>query len=86
VLNQFPTPSRVNGRLYFDRYAVENFKRQLAGLGPVERNPREPITFIDATKVANELGVCRRTVGRMITGRVRGETDSPTRNGPGERQ
>jgi hypothetical protein len=66
----FPTPGRVNGRLYFDRYAVENFKRQLVGLGPVDRDPREPITLIDATTVANELGVCRRTVGRMIAHRV----------------
>ena len=69
----FPTPGRVNGRLYFDRHAVENFKRQLVGLGPVERNSREPITFIDATTVANELGVCRRTVSRLIAGRFRGE-------------
>jgi hypothetical protein len=65
----FPTPGRVNGRLYFDRHAVENFKRQLVGLGPVERNSREPITFIDATTVANELGVYRRTVSRLIAGR-----------------
>jgi hypothetical protein len=71
--SDLPTPGRVNGRLYFDRHAVENFKRQLVGLGPVERNPREPITFIDATTVANELGVCRRTVSRLITGRFRGE-------------
>lgn len=62
----FPTPSRMNGRLYFDRYAVENYKRQMVGLGPVERDPRQPIVFIDATTVASEFGVCRRTIGRMI--------------------
>jgi hypothetical protein len=63
----FPTPSRVNGRLYFDRHAVENFKRQLVGLSTVDRDPREPITFIDATTVASEFGVSRRTVSRLIT-------------------
>jgi hypothetical protein len=66
----------MNGRLYFDRYAVENFKRQLVGLGPVERNLCEPIKFIDATTVASELGVCRRTIGRMITGRGLGDAAS----------
>jgi hypothetical protein len=64
----------MNGRLYFDRYAVENFKRQLVGLSPVARDPHEPIRFIDATTVAGELGVCRRTVSRLITGRVLGGT------------
>jgi hypothetical protein len=70
----FPIPSRMNGRLYFDRYAVENFKRRLVGLGPVDRDPREPIMFVDATKVASEFGVSRRTVSRLITGRVLGDT------------
>jgi hypothetical protein len=62
----FPTPSRMNGRLYFDRHAVENYKRQMVGLGPVERDPRQPIVFVDVATVASEFGVCRRTIGRMI--------------------
>jgi hypothetical protein len=62
----FPTPSLMNSRLYFDRHAAEIFKRQIVGLGSVDRDPRQPIVFIDATTVASEFGACRRTTDRMI--------------------
>jgi hypothetical protein len=71
VALDFPIPGRMGGRLVFDRHAVENFKRSLVGLDHLERDAREPITFVDANQVAAELGTTRRTVGRRIAGRVR---------------
>jgi hypothetical protein len=40
----FPAPFRLNGRLMWDRFDVENYERGLMGLAPVERNPRAPPT------------------------------------------
>ena len=70
---EFPAPVRFGGRLRFDLHEHENYKRSLAGLRTVERNPTEPIRFIDASSVCADLAIDRRTLGRRVKGRIRGE-------------
>ncbi len=62
----FPTPTRIRGRLFFERVAIENYKRALLGLPLLERDPREPIELVSAIQVAEEFGRHRRTIGRRI--------------------
>jgi hypothetical protein len=62
----FPTPTRIRGRLFFDRHVFENFKRQLLGLEPLERDPKAVIELVPAGQAATELGRHRRTLGRRI--------------------
>jgi hypothetical protein len=66
----FPAPFRLNGRLMWDRFDVENYKRGLMGLAPVERDPRAPIVFVTAKQLGDELPYGRRTLGRRVKGRV----------------
>jgi hypothetical protein len=70
---EFPTPARVGGKLLFDRHEVENHKRGLIGLESLKREPSVPISFVTAQQIAVELQMDRRTLGRRIRGRVRGE-------------
>jgi hypothetical protein len=70
---QFPAPSRFGNRLRFDAFEVERFKRELAGLPAVERGEGERIRFVAASAICSDLGINRRTLGRRIAGRVRGE-------------
>ena len=70
---EFPAPIRFGGRLRFDAPDHENFKRALAGLPAVARDPSEPIRFVDASSVCADLGIDRRTLGRRVKGRIRGE-------------
>ena len=67
----FPTPVRMGGRLFFDRHEVENHKRKLMRLTPVERDPATLIVFVGAPQLADELQIDRRTLGRRIRGLVR---------------
>ena len=69
----FPAPFRLNGRLMWDRFDVENYKRGLMGLTPVERDPQTPIAFVSAKQLTAELPYGRRTLGRRVKGRVQGE-------------
>jgi hypothetical protein len=70
----FPSPTtRIGGQWRFDRHAHENYKRALAGLPAVERGLDEPIRFVDAKTVCADLAISRRTLGRRIRGRVRGD-------------
>jgi hypothetical protein len=69
----FPAPFRHAGRLMWERHEVENYKRSLMGLPPLERNPHTPITFVSAKQLAAELPFSRRTLGRRIKGRIHGE-------------
>jgi hypothetical protein len=69
----FPAPVRFGGRLRFDQHEHENYKRALAGLPVVERGKNEPIRFVDATAVCSDLSIDRRTLGRRVKGRIRGE-------------
>ena len=68
--SEFPRPTRVGNRLMFDRHDVENHKRRLMGLMPVNRDPSAPIVFVTAQQLAGELQVNRRSLGRRVKGRV----------------
>ncbi len=67
---EFPKPIRLRGRLFFDRHPVENYKRALLGLPPLERDPNKPIELLSAKQLKDEIGVNRRTLGRRVAGRV----------------
>jgi hypothetical protein len=69
----FPAPFRHAGRLVWDRFLVENYKRALMGLPPLERDPNAPIVFVTAKQLAEELPYGRRTIGRRVKGRVQDE-------------
>jgi hypothetical protein len=70
---EFPIPASIGSRLFFDRYEVENYKRALMRLAPIDRDPAAPIVFVTAQQISHELQIDRRTLGRRIRGRVRGE-------------
>jgi hypothetical protein len=69
----FPIPTRMGGRLFFDRHEVENHKRKLMRLAQLERDPSAPIAFVTAQQISDELQINRRTLGRRVRGRIRGE-------------
>ena len=69
----FPISTISGARHFFARHEVENYKRKLMGLTPVERDPAAPITFVTAQQLSDELQINRRTLGRRIRGRIRGE-------------
>jgi hypothetical protein len=69
----FPIPTCIGGRLFFDRYDVENYKRALMRLAPLVRDPSKSMLFATAKQVCDELQIGRRTLGRRVRGRVRGE-------------
>jgi hypothetical protein len=71
--SDFPAPFRLNGRLMWDRHPIENYKRSLMGLPPLERDPQAPITFVSAKQLSAELPYGRRTLGRRVKGRVQDE-------------
>jgi hypothetical protein len=68
---EFPAPFRLNGRLVWDRHEVENHKRRLLGLTPLERDPNAPIVFVSAKQLVDELPFGRRTLGKLVEGRFR---------------
>jgi hypothetical protein len=70
----FPTPVKINGRLFFEDLSVENYKRSILGLPPLGRDDTARTTLIPAKKVAAEFGFGRRTLGRRIKGRVQDES------------
>ena len=70
---EFPSPIRFGGRLRFDQREHENYKRALAGVPAVKRSDAEPIRFVDALAVCADLAIDRRTLGRRVRGRIRGE-------------
>jgi len=63
---EFPAPRKLNGRLFWDRLDIENYKRALLGLPPLDRNPSTPIELVPASQVTREVGFGRRTLGRRI--------------------
>ena len=73
ITSEFPQPTSIGGRHFFARHEVENYKRKLMGLTPTERDPVAPITFVTAQQLSDELQINRRTLGRRIRGRIRGE-------------
>ena len=70
TLTDFPAPIRHAGRLVWERHGIENYKRALIGLPPLERDPEEPIKLVTAKQLAEELPFGRRTLGRRVKGRV----------------
>ena len=70
---EFPAPCRIGGRLRFEHHQLENYKRALAGLPPRERGADQQVRFITATTVCSDLAIDRRTLGRRVEGRVRGD-------------
>ena len=52
---EIPTPTRIRGRLFFERLGWENYKRLLLGLPALERDPREPIELVSAIQASEEL-------------------------------
>jgi hypothetical protein len=75
---ELPAPYRHNGRLVWERHAVENWKCALMGLPPVERDPQTPISFVTAKQLEAELPYGRRTLGRRIKGREIAATEPAT--------
>jgi hypothetical protein len=69
----FPLSTSIGGRHFFARHEVEDYKRKLMGLTPTDRDSAAPITFVTAQQLSDELQIDRRTLGRRIRGRVRGE-------------
>ena len=63
---EFPSPVRLQGRLYWSRTALENYKRELLGLAPLPIDPQTKIELVPATEAASEFGFGRRTLGRRI--------------------
>jgi hypothetical protein len=61
-----PKPVSQNGRLYFWRSQLEAYKRELAGLPPLD-NPSTTIDeLVPAAQAAREFGFGRRTLGRRL--------------------
>ena len=65
---EFPPAITLNGRLYFDRHLLENYKRALLGLASLPRDERAPIELVPSAQVVKEFGFGRRTLGRRIAG------------------
>jgi hypothetical protein len=69
----FPISTSIGGRHFFARHEVEAYKCRLMGLTPTERDPATPVVFVTAQQLSDELQINRRTLGRRIRGRIRGE-------------
>ena len=65
---EFSPAITMNGRLYFDRHLLENYKRALLGLSPLPRDEQAPIKLVPSAQVTEEFGFGRRTLGRRIAG------------------
>jgi hypothetical protein len=75
---KLPTPILKNGRKYFLRHQLENFKRALAGLPLIDENDVSVIELVPAPQAAQELGQSRRTLGRrMAAVKQGGDEDRP---------
>ena len=55
-----------NGRRFLEKLAFENYKRQLAGLPLLERDPHAPIQLITFRQAHQDLGVCEKTFERRL--------------------
>jgi hypothetical protein len=68
---EFPAPIRDRGRLIWDRHDIENYKRSLLGLPPLERDPNASIVFVTAKQISEELPYGRRTIAVESKGAFR---------------
>jgi predicted DNA-binding transcriptional regulator AlpA len=73
MTTEFPQPIRMGGRLKFIQHEIDDYVRTLAGLPAVARDPAAPIRLLDAQTICADLGIDRRTLGRRVKGRIRGE-------------
>jgi hypothetical protein len=62
----FPRVIVRNGRIFFVREEIENYKRLLAGIVPLKSDPERLVEFVTARKFAAELGTSRRTIARKL--------------------
>jgi hypothetical protein len=69
---EFPTPIIKNGRRYFLRHQLENYKRGLGGLPLIDEASVSVIELVPAPQAAEELGQSRRTLGRRMKGTAEG--------------
>jgi hypothetical protein len=56
---QLPEPTRINGRLFFERHQLENAKREVLGLPLLPRDPAAVIELVPAPRAAVECGKSR---------------------------
>lgn len=63
---EFPTAIVKNGRKYFLRHQLENYKRALAALPLIDESDVSVIELVPAPQAAEELGQSRRTLGRRM--------------------
>jgi hypothetical protein len=62
-LTPFPAPLRMGGKLLWEQFEIENFKRSLIGLEPLDRDHSKPIVFMTAKQISAELPYARRGRG-----------------------
>ena len=60
--SDFPQPTRIGGRLMFDRYDVEQHKRQLMGLSPSTETRRRRLCSSPRVRFPTN---CRSTAGLL---------------------
>jgi hypothetical protein len=72
---KFPALIRQNGRLYGERGALENYKRLLAGLPPLNLDPNRPVELIPAKQIAAEDGLRPSHIGAPHPGSRAGITE-----------
>jgi len=70
--SEFPAPIEKNGRKFFIRHQIENYKRSLAGMTLIAEDAVRIVEFVPAQQAADELGVNRRTLGRRMRGKSAG--------------
>ena len=58
---EFPISTISGGRHFFARHEVENYKRKLMGLTPIDRDQAAPIMFVTAQQLQTN---CRSTAAR----------------------
>ena len=63
---EFPAPITKNGRKFFIRHKLENYKRALAGLPLIDESGVSIIELVPALQAAGELCHSRRTLGRRM--------------------
>jgi hypothetical protein len=70
---ELPAPCRDprSQRLFWDAFEVENYKRALLNMPPLERDPSEPIKLLTSRDLEAQLPFGRRTIARMVGGRER---------------
>jgi hypothetical protein len=62
----FPKIVHQSNRRFVEKHAFENYKRGLAGLPLLERDPLAPIVLIPFRQAYRDLGICEKTLERRI--------------------